>query len=160
MLLIINGASGAGKTTIAATLIGRIDGAAWVHPDELWDTPNMDSESILKRAATHALDQGHVRMTIIDCQIRPTSIARVLTHIGSNHWMNVVVTCPRAVREARLVQRGWASTNFDTIDNWARILEAEAIAAGDLVVDTSLHSTEHVCAQIQRRLSEHTDVGA
>src|SRR5262249_55066785 len=134
--------------------------AVWVHPDELWDTPNLDSETILKLAARHAQDQGHFRTTIIDCQIRPTSIAQVLENTRWNRWMNVVATCSRGVREERLGQRGWASTNFATIDNWARILEAEAVAVGDLVVDTSMHSTEHVCAEIQRRLIEQIEGGA
>lgn len=160
LILIINGPSGTGKTTAARTLAARIQNCSWVHPDERWDTPKMDAETILTLAAKEALLCDASQTVIIDCQVRPTAISRVLSMVGAGRWLHVMLTCPRAVREERLLQRGWTQESFAIVESWATILRAEAIAASDLVIDTSVNTTDDVCDQISSRHEELMRVGA
>jgi chloramphenicol 3-O-phosphotransferase len=153
-MLILNGASGTGKSTTAEALAPRISGALWIHPDGLWDTPNLKVELILRQSAEVMLREHGSAASIVDCQIRPSAISAVLMPLGIQSWVNVLHTCPRAIREQRLLQRGWDLDALPTIETWANILHAEALDAGDLVVDTSLASTDAICDEILNHLSQ------
>jgi hypothetical protein len=120
----------------------------------------MDSESIVRLAAREALLSDVQRTTIIDCQIRPVNIATVLLEVGITRWLHVMLFCPKDLRERRLRDRGWRSATSDTIENWTSILRREAIAADDLVIDTSRSSEDHVCEKILDRYEEWMRCGA
>lgn len=152
MIILINGVSGTGKTSTAASLAPRIKSSAWVHPDELWETTSMDSETILDLAVRYADELGDVKTVIIDCQIRPLSIANVLSTAGWNDWLDVLLICPKEIREQRLLERGWDSTDFTVIEKWADLLHRQAKCGGKLIIDTSNCNTEQVCAQIEQYL--------
>lgn len=151
-ILILNGASGTGKTATAEALIPRLSSALWIHPDGLWNTPEMEPESILRLAIERALRDCGSRSAIIDCQIRPTSIAAVLAPLGVQCWIAVMHTCSRAVREERLLQRGWDTSSFRRIQTWSSLLLEESRDTGDILVDTSVLSTEAVCDTVVERL--------
>jgi adenylate kinase family enzyme len=158
-LLLLNGASGSGKTTVAEMLVSQIENAHWIHPDGLWSTPTMAAEAILAQATELAVRQHSRSLCIIDCQIRPSLLPDMLDQFGVRHWTNVLLTCPRSVREERLLQRESGSYEFATIDKWAGILLDEARRRGDLVLDTSIESTTDACRKIVVRLGMDKWVG-
>jgi dephospho-CoA kinase len=150
-LLIINGASGAGKTTTAEALEQRLNDIAWVHPDGLWhDTPDATAEAIFERVLAHRQGQAE-SLTIVDCQIRPSDAKAILRGRNVSVWTSVLIDCPDAVREARLQARGWSGDEFRRVANWARILRDETQKVGHLVVDSS----EMTTAVISEAILEH-----
>jgi len=93
---------------------------------------------------------------MIDCQIRPSAAHSMLAELGIPLDL-VVLTCPRRVREQRLLDRGWTRSPFETIANWDGILVADARRRGNLVIDTSTSSPEDVCRVVLRYLSTWED---
>lgn len=143
-LLVINGASGTGKTSLAHAISERCPKLVWIHPDELMDTPSMMPEDILDRSLALVNVQAASATAIIDCQIRPTAMAPLMARHAIDDWRTVLLTCPRLVREQRLLERGWGDEAFDRIDRWADILLEESTAAGHSVIDTSIRSIESI----------------
>ena len=144
-VLILNGASGTGKTSTAERLSHLICDAFWIHPDELWDTPQMDPETILQKALEYAFQTQQSGLAIIDCQVRPTSIPAIMDAFDVRSWLSVLHTCSPTVRETRLLERGWDTASFQTVANWSDILHQESVDAGSLVVNTSVDETDVVC---------------
>ena len=107
MLLILNGASCAGKTTLASVSSARYPAAHWLHPDGTWDdTPHITPESLLRRVLASERDFGS-GLTLVDMQIAPSSLVAELE--GFQHdWSAVLLDCSDAAREARMTERGGA----------------------------------------------------
>ena len=108
----------------------------------------MQAEEIFTRVAEKVAQTDPRPTTIVDCQIRPTAIAPILTNAGISSWISVLHHCPDTVRERRLLARNWTPSAFPRVENWAQVLLAEALELGHLVFDTSRHSTEEICATI------------
>ena len=104
-VLILNGASGTGKTSTANALTDLIDNAFWIHPDGLWDTSDMDPELILRMALDQAFHTQRTGLVVLDCQIRPTSIPLSIDIFDVRSWVSVLHTCPKKLREKRLLAR-------------------------------------------------------
>jgi broad-specificity NMP kinase len=143
-LLVINGASGTGKTSLAHAIAGRCPNVVWIHPDELMDTPSMRPEDILDRSLALVKAQARSATAIVDCQIRPTAMVPLLAKHAIGDWCAVLLTCPRSVREQRLLDRGWGDEAFDRIDRWADVLFEESTDAGHSVFDTSMESIDSI----------------
>jgi len=154
-VLIINGVSGTGKTTTAQTLAKSIAGSIWIHPDGLWNTPKMKPELILERASRVVVKNADVesQLAIIDCQIRPSAINKILGDVGIYSWDMVLHSCPRKIREERLLARGWDDSDFENIENWSQLLVKETAEAGFLVVDSSVLSTGEIVNEIYNYLN-------
>ena len=153
-LLLINGASGSGKTTLAQALSDRIESLLWIHPDGLMDTPDMTAEEILERSLS-GIDKEHRGGSIvIDCQIRPGSIAALVSPRLQNAWAMVLLHAPREIREQRLSQRGWSAEDFERIERWAALLVEESQDAGWPIFDTSVRSVESLVTGLEEKLSE------
>jgi broad-specificity NMP kinase len=147
-VLLINGVSGTGKTTVASALAGAIHESVWIHPDGLWDTSRMRPESILDRAIDYLAGVSEAAISIVDCQIRVSSARVILSGRGVRRVMSVLLTCHRDTRERRLLDRGWDDASFEAIERWAQVLLDETLASGDLIVDTSEQSTTVICARV------------
>ena len=147
-LLILNGASGTGKTTTAEALSARVGSVNWIHPDGFLDTPNMKPEKVLAISLEQASRNPESPLTVIDCQIRPTALPAICAAASVRSWLTVLHTCPRDVREARLLRRGWDTVLFDRVAAWSDVLLEESLATGALVVDTSIEKTEAICDRI------------
>lgn len=102
---------------------------------------------LLKKSVTADTD-----LAIIDCQIRPSDIGRILSEAGISSWEMVLHSCSRTIRESRLLARGWDNSDFENIENWSRLLATEAKASGSLIVDSSTLSTKQICERINNQL--------
>lgn len=157
-IIVINGASGSGKTTVAQQLTNQIDDAVWVHPDGLWDTPSKDAEEIFDLATEEVALIRNGLTAIVDCQIRPKSMLRILKSKNLCACFSVLLHCPDEVRERRLLERQWGEDEFQPIATWAELLFLEATELDIPTFDTSQASKTQVCASIHRRyLEESTD---
>ena len=102
VLVLINGASGAGKTTTAAWLRERLQDAVWIHPDGRWPTPSMTSEQILIEVLNTLAIVDGPRIALADCQIRGSDARRLLDGRPEIQLVNVVLTCEPEERRRRL----------------------------------------------------------
>lgn len=146
-LLIINGASGSGKTTVAKLLKEQIRQSDWIHPDGLWDTPNMDAEGVFVKVL-ELVQEFKAEILITDCQIKTSDISKLMDKAGMESWVNVLLKCERNIRESRLLARGWNDSFFDVIDNWSNLLEEDSKKADELVLDSGILSPEEICSRI------------
>jgi thymidylate kinase len=145
-LVLINGASGVGKTTTVQLLKEKISSWGLVHPDGLWDTPNMRPEEILDMAVDVAMMQPQDTI-LIDCQIRPSNIQEIIGRRPVS-WSHFLIVCTDSIREQRLISRGSTEKDFPTIATWQRILKEETKSMGYMVIDSTNNSIEAVCSTI------------
>ncbi len=154
-VLLLNGASGTGKTSVARRLM-EIGGAArlhWVHPDALWDTPDMRPMEIMHLALARAAAlPDDTRLVIIDTQIRSTDARRCFGIGNVTRFACVLLHCARAERERRLIVRGWKSTEFERIHNWADVLQENAEREGDLFLDSARHDVDTLARRVLRHV--------
>ncbi len=153
-LVLLNGASGVGKTTTAEQLVHEMPALGFVHPDGRWNTPEMDPESILK-LAVEAAEHLEEDMVVIDVQIRPTMIDSL---VGENEWKMLLMDCPDDLREGRLLERGWTEENFPTVASWQRILREETMQLGLPVINTSDRSVASCVMEIRSQLEDEACV--
>ena len=139
----LNGSSGVGKTTIAKMLSEK-DGVEWIHPDGLWD-PKMDQRESTFRAIKIAVtDYQHADIVAIDMQFRHQFMLDAFSAIGVNVGKQVLLYCDTADRRHRLEERGLEDDVITTMEHWAQWLQQDSMAAGNVMIDTSLQNADEV----------------
>ncbi len=146
ILVLINGASGAGKTTAAAWLQERLTDAIWIHPDGRWPTPSMTSGQILLEVLNALATIDGPWMALADCQIRGSEARDLLAGRTDLQIVNVVLTCEPVERARRLRHRDAHTHDLRTIEVWSEVLRRDAVRLGDPVVDTTAIGTA-ACGQ-------------
>ncbi len=149
-LLLIIGASGSGKTSLAQALAKVCRSLTWVHPDGLMNTPNMQPEEILDRSLCWAEAQVSVSEVVLDCQIRPSAVEKVLEGHPVERCEIILLDCPHSVREQRLEARGWDGRDFGRIHRWAEMLRQESEEAGLTIFDSSVDSVGSIVDKIEQ----------
>ena len=150
-ILILNGASCAGKTTAAALLAQTLDEARWIHPDGIWsDTPVIAPEMLLDRALNEIASTNEP-LILVDCQIRPRSVHGLLTDHDLEHWTSVLMDCPDSIRNERMAARGWTD-DFGPMTQWAELLRRETRALGHPVLDSSAMSPSAIANRIHQHI--------
>ena len=148
VLVLINGASGAGKTTTAAWLRERLQDTLWIHPDGRWPTPSMTSEQILIEVLNTLAIVDGPRVALADCQIRGSDARRLLDGRPEIQLVNVVLTCEPEERRRRLRQRDAQAHDPSRIEAWSTVLREDALREGDPVLDTTTTGTAGCGRQI------------
>lgn len=151
-LLLVTGASGAGKTTLCEALSARgLTGVAVHHadrtgvpsPSEM--TAQAGSPEAWQRQALDAwvarLAVSGDRLAVLDGQFRPSDARRALEAHGVDGRV-VLVDCDYPERNARLRARGQPDLASAQMDQWAAYLKGQADALGLAVVDTTGRSVE------------------
>jgi predicted kinase len=140
-IVVVTGASGAGKTTVVTRLAERnlagvtcafFDSVGVPPPDEMppdWQVKT--TNAWIRRLARAPAD-----VAVLDGQTRPTFALHAFAEVGVRGSV-VVIHCAREVRKARLVARGQPELATDDMHAWAAYLCGQADALGFPVIDTS-----------------------
>jgi dephospho-CoA kinase len=165
-LVVLTGASGAGKTTIANAVENRRPKVADVNyfdrvgvPTPEGMTAGWGSGEAWQRAATiqwmERLKklQDQETALLFEGQMRFAFVEEGLRLAGIDNARIVLVDCNDSVRSSRLDrERGQPDLANPTMMNWARYLRREAQAGGYDVLDTSAltldQSVDQVCAYL------------
>jgi hypothetical protein len=157
-ILVLTGASGAGKTTIIRTLEEkRLPGVGCY----FFDSIGVPSPEVMIRdfgggeqwqaATTEAWitrllrnDDG-VRVAVLDGQTRPSVLRALFLRLGAARWQIALADCGHAERNARLYgARAQPELATRDMDCWAAYLRGQADALELPVIDTSRTLAETV----------------
>lgn len=150
-IIVLTGASGAGKTTIVRAFAREappdvschhFDTAGVPEPEEM--ARKYGSGEAWQRAMTHwwiaHLQTGAsgVAVAVLDAQVRPTFAREAFAAVGVTQGAIVLVDCAPAVRHARLMgDRRQPELVTPDMDAWAAYLRGQADALGLPVLDTT-----------------------
>lgn len=150
-LLILTGASGAGKTTISRAIAHKYPAVLVLEADAL-EPPSIEfveSIGITEGAGgsfqrsralfwigqlTSVLRAG--RPVLLDYQCRIAFLEEALSFHGVAIAKVVLVECTQQEREARLHERGSLGLIHEEMQNWSRYLHREAVEAGIQILNT------------------------
>lgn len=150
-ILVLTGASGAGKTTLVAALralalpgVGcyHFDSVGVPSPEEmerLYGGGEQWQAAVTEQWIARLLrnDDG-LRVAVLDGQTRPSVLKDTLERLGARRWRIVLADCGHAERNARLHgPRGQPELATRDMDCWAAYLRGQADALGLPVLDTS-----------------------
>lgn len=154
-ILVLTGASGAGKTTLALKLNElEIPGVKGINCDRVRVESNesSDQQSEILRYWISQLRQAEtgIELAVLDTQIRPHRALEVLSQTGIQHAQIVLVDCDPAKRNERLhVDRDQPELASARMDCWAAYLRGQADALNLSIIDTSDDSIEQSVVQLQ-----------
>ncbi|HEX6039765.1 AAA family ATPase [Longimicrobium sp.] len=173
-VLVVTGASGAGKTTLVRALqAGAPAGIVGRHFDDI-GVPSVEemvrehgSGDAWQRAMTHRwmrmLRDLDVSAVVLDAQVRPSFVREAFEAEGVRCGGIVLVDCDAHVRRARLIERGQPELATPQMDQWAAYLRGQADALGLPVLDTTDLSVEQGVGRLREiidaLLAEPMDMG-
>lgn len=150
-ILVLTGASGAGKTTLALKLnelaIPGVNGINCdrvnIHADETADPSNWQA-NVLRYWISHlSQPENGIELAVLDTQIRPHVAIEVLSQSAVEYAQIVLVDCDPVKRNERLcMQRNQPDLANPRMDCWAAYLRGQADALKLAIIDTSNDSIE------------------
>lgn len=142
-VVVLTGASGAGKTTLIERLNKRaIPGVVGINCDRVKiDVPEGTSDGqpeVLRYWITKLADKDpRVELAVLDTQIRPHAALETLEKIGVKHFQVVLVNCDHPVRNHRLInERNQPELANPQMDCWAAYMRGQADALGLAMIHT------------------------
>jgi energy-coupling factor transporter ATP-binding protein EcfA2 len=168
-VVILIGASGSGKTTIAKAIQSRHEDEFDVYHFDQIGVPSVEqmiadygSGEMWQRAKTiewmAKLGDGTARgrRVLFEGQTRLSFLADGAAAAGSFAFTPILIDCDDETRTSRLsLNRGQAELANAAMMNWATWLRRDASERGCEILDTSVSSLEESVAQVLRRLREH-----
>ena len=154
ILLVVTGASGAGKTTLVRGLEGRSPEGVSCH---YFDSIGVPSSDIMERdlgggpgwqeATTRMwikrLASRSDRLAVLDGQTRPSVVRAALLDAGVRHSAIVLIDCAVAERNRRLLDaRRQPELATADMDSWAVYLRGQADALHLPIIDTTSQTVE------------------
>ena len=149
-IVVVTGASGAGKTAIVQAVEARgIDGVGCFYFDtigvpepsvmiEQYGTPDEWQQAMTQRWIERLVSEKQLAVAVLDGQTRPSFVRQVFRQAGHNAGLIVLVDCEGPVREDRLRRiRGQPELASDRMDSWAAYLRGQADALGLPIIDTT-----------------------
>ena len=157
-ILVLTGASGAGKTTLIVKLnelaIPGVKGIncdrVKVESDETAD-PSDRQADILRYWISHLNQpETEIELAVLDTQIRPHRALEVLDQAAIEYAQIVLVDCDPVKRNERLrMDRGQPELANPQMDCWAAYLRGQADALQLSVIDTSDDPIDKSLAQLE-----------
>jgi shikimate kinase len=167
-LVILIGASGSGKTTIARAVEDRF--AEYV---DVFFFDRIGVPSLGQMIAEHGSGEGWQRAktlewmaklaqvtktgrkVLFEGQTRLSFLADAATAAGSLAYLPILVDCDDDTRSRRLtIDRGQPELANEEMMNWARYLRHEAKDSGCEVLNTSLLSLDEAVSYVMTRLGD------
>ena len=161
-ILVLTGASGAGKTTIIRALESKrlpgvgcyyFDSVGVPSPEEMvrdfgggeqWQAAT--TEAWITRLLRN--DDG-VRVAVLDGQTRPSVLRALFLRLGAERWQVALADCGHDVRNQRLYgPRAQPDLATRDMDCWAAYLRGQADALDLPVIDTA-RSREETVAEVE-----------
>jgi dephospho-CoA kinase len=153
-ILVLTGASGAGKTTLALKLNElAIPGIKGINCDRVEIEKTADSSDrqadILRYWISH-LSQTGLELAVLDTQIRPHRALAVLNEAAVEYAQVVLVDCDPVKRNERLhMDRSQPELASARMDCWAAYLRGQADALKLSIIDTSTDLLDQSLAQLE-----------
>ena len=155
-ILVLTGASGAGKTTLTLKLNElAIPGVEGINCDriklEAHET-STDRQAEILRYWLLELSQREtgIELAVLDTQIRPHRALEVLKQAGIVHAQIVLVDCDPIKRNERLhIDRSQPELANPQMDCWAAYLRGQADALNLSIIDTSNDSIERSLVELE-----------
>jgi hypothetical protein len=164
-LLVVVGASGAGKTTLVSRLAAlELPGVGCYYFDTI-GIPAEDDRRFADGAAFQAWaidvwvarlarNEDRVRVAVLDASVRPSAVRDAMSRHGVMHADVILVDCEYAERNARLRgPRGQPELATPQMDCWAAYLRGQADALGLAVLDTTDISPDEGVHFLRERLA-------
>jgi dephospho-CoA kinase len=154
-ILVLTGASGAGKTTLALKLNElEIPGVKGINCDRVRVESNESSDQqseILRYWISHLREaETGIELAVLDTQIRPHRALEVLSQTGIQHAQIVLVDCDPVKRNGRLhMDRGQPELANARMDCWAAYLRGQADALKLSIIDTSNNSPDKSLGELE-----------
>ena len=156
-ILILTGASGAGKTTLTLKLNElAIPGVKGINCDrvkiEVDETGSTDPQSNILRYWISYLGQSEtgIELAVLDTQIRPHRALEVLSEAAVDYAQIVLVDCDPVKRNERLhIDRGQPELANPRMDCWAAYLRGQADALKLSIIDTSNDSMDKSLRELE-----------
>ena len=158
-IIVLTGASGAGKTTLALKLneLG-IPGVEAINCDRVklqadeHTDPSDHQADVLRHWISHfKRDESKVQLAVLDTQIRPHRALEVLNQAGIEKAQIVLVNCDQTIRNKRLhVDRRQPELAHAQMDCWAAYLSGQADALNLSIIDTSDGAVEKNLNELER----------
>jgi len=143
-ILVLTGASGAGKTTLTLKLNElAIPGVKGFNCDRVKiesDEVSTDLQAEILRYWISQLSRTEkgIELAVLDTQIRPHRALEVLSQTAINYAQIVLVDCDPVKRNERLrMERGQPELASSQMDCWAAYLRGQADALKLAIIDTS-----------------------
>ena len=161
--IIMTGASGVGKTTIARTIRQSHPGISVFLDEELERPSEAFMESIgptegpggpfQRGFALYSLPQlaelrENGKPLLLDCQCRIAFLEEAIAAARITDTRIVLVECDDPTRDARLHGRGSPELAHAQMRNWSRYLHREAVEAGLAILDTGTQPLTESVAHI------------
>ena len=150
-IIVLTGASGAGKTTILLALADlQLTGVECINCDRVnleMDKsvdPSDRQAAVLRHWIREMKDrEDRVCLAVLDTQIRPHQALEVIAEEGINNFEIVLVDCDPNIRNQRLVaERQQPELVNHRMDCWAAYLRGQADALKLPIIDTTKESVE------------------
>lgn len=159
-IVVVTGASGAGKTTAVKALAARnlhgvvcafFDSIGVPSPEEMpADWQEKTTTEWIRRLALEP-----ATVAVLDGQTTPTFALRAFAEIGVRGSV-VLLDCAREVRKARLAMRGQIDLATDDMNIWAGYLRGQADALGLPVIDTSALDVEQTADALVAQVTDES----
>ena len=157
-ILVLTGASGAGKTTLTLKLneleIPGVKGfncdRVKIESDEMSASTDLQAD-ILRYWISHlSQSETGIELAVLDTQISPHRALEVLNQEAINYAQIVLVDCDPAKRNERLhMDRSQPELANAQMDCWAAYLRGQADALGLSIIDTSNDSVEKSLVELE-----------